>query len=84
MDKCQTIEKMLQMSSEDRAKASKVVARSFYKMLRRNGFSQSEIMTFAGHLLDGVIRDMKVNGKDKEGAVDLRNIRSQKESQEVA
>ena len=60
---CQTIEKMVQMSSENRGKASKVVARSFYKMLRKNGFSQGEIMTFAGHLLDEVIRDMKHNGR---------------------
>ena len=84
MKNCQTIEKMLQMSSEDRAKASKVVARSFYKMLRRNGFSQSDIMSFAGHLLDGVIRDMKVNGKDSQSTVVIRRSRAQKDSKEVA
>ena len=66
MKNCGTIEKMLQMSSEDRARASRVVARSFFKMLRRNGFSQGEIMTFSGHLLDEVIRDMKLNGQKRQ------------------
>jgi len=62
MENCRTIEKMLQMSSEDRAKASRVVARSFYRMLRKNGFSQSEIMTFSGQILDEVIKDLKISG----------------------
>ena len=66
MKNCETIEKVLQMSSEDRAKASRVVARSFFKMLRRNGFSQGEIMNFTGHLLDEVIRDMKLNGEKQQ------------------
>lgn len=65
MENCRTIEKMLQMSTEERTKASKVVAKSFYRMLRRNGFSQSEIMTFAGQILDEVIKDLKVNGSEK-------------------
>lgn len=75
---------MLQMSSEDRAKAGKVVARSFYKMLRRNGFSQSDIMTFAGHLLDGVIRDMKINGKDVNDTPEIDDLRVPTDSKEVA
>jgi|GEM_PF-6375509 len=65
MENCRTIERMLQMSNEERSKASKVVAKSFYRMLRRNGFSQSEIMTFAGQILDEVIKDLKVNGSEK-------------------
>ena len=84
MKNCQTIEKMLQMSSEDRERASKGVARSFYKMLRRNGFSQSDIMTFAGHLLEGVIRDMKINGKDPDNAPRIDEIRLPRGSREVA
>lgn len=68
MENCRTIEKMLKMKSEERGKASRVVARSFYRMLRRNGFSQSEIMTFAGQILDEVIRDLKANGKGLESS----------------
>jgi len=84
MKDCETMEKMLQMSSEDRAKTSKVVARSFYKTLRLNGFSQSDIMTFAGHLLDGVIRDMEINGKDPESALEMDGLGVTADSKEVA
>ena len=73
MEKCRTIERMLQISSQDRARASHVVARSFYRMLRRNGFSQSEIMTFTGQILDEVIKDLKANGKDLEKPADRKS-----------
>ena len=82
MENCRTIEKMIQMSAEDRLKASKVVARSFYRMLRRNGFSQGEIMAFAGHLLDEVVKDMKVNGKDDDSVTGAQ--RKPMDSMEVA
>lgn len=82
MENCRTIEKMLQMPSEGRAKASKVVARSFYRMLRRNGFSHGEIMTFTGQILDEVIRDMKANGKDLESTEAVKSL-APAESMEV-
>ena len=63
MKSCETLEKMLKMSPDDRQKAGKVVARSFYKTLRNNGFTHGDIMDFAGHLLDGVIQEME---KEKE------------------
>jgi hypothetical protein len=66
MKNCETLERMLKMSAGDREKTGKVVARSFYNILRQNGFTQAEIMEVTGHILDGVIKDIKVNGKDKE------------------
>jgi hypothetical protein len=85
MKNCQTIEKMLQMSSEDRTRASYVVARSFFRMLRRNGFLQSEIMNFAGQLLDEVIKDIAINGKDREENLSTaKHLDVPKDSMEVA
>jgi hypothetical protein len=55
---CDTLEKMISLSADDRDRASKVVARSFFRILAKNGFSHSDIMDFAGNLLDEVMRDM--------------------------
>ena len=60
---CDTIEKMLKLSPDDRDRASKVVARSFFRILAKNGFSHSDIMDFAGNLLDEVMRDMAARGE---------------------
>lgn len=67
MKQCETLEKMLKMSAQDRDRAGRVVARSFYAILRRNGFGPGEIMAVAGHILDGVIRDMKAHGEEGAG-----------------
>ena len=84
MKKCETLERMLKMSADDREKTGKVVARSFYNILRENGFTQADIMDVAGHILDGVIKDMKNNGKDKESAVDIQDLNVRPHSKEVA
>ena len=73
MKSCETLERMLKMSAGDREKTGKVVARSFYTVLRQNGFTQAEIMRVTGYILDGVIKDMKVNGKDREKPVEMRS-----------
>jgi hypothetical protein len=78
MKNCGTLDKMLKMTSGDREKAGKVVARSLYKILRRNGFSHSDIM----HV--GVIRDIKLNGKDQENAVGVQELIVAPDSKEVA
>ncbi len=84
MKQCETLEKMLKMSSGDRDKAGRVVARSFYVVLRRNGFTQTDIMNVAGHLLDGVIKDMKIKGKDQKEPEKVHSLNVPEESQEVA
>jgi len=84
MKQCETLERMLKMSAGDRKKTGKVVARSFYSILRRNEFTHAEIMDVAGFILDGVIKDMKVNGKDRKEPVDIKDLDSRPHSKEVA
>jgi len=84
MKNCETLERILKMSAGDREKTGKVVARSFYNILHKNGFTQADIMDVAGHILDGVIKDMKVNGKDREEPVAIQNLNGRPHSKEVA
>lgn len=84
MKNCETLEKMLKMAPDDRRKAGKIVARSFYKTLRRNGFSHGDIMSFAGHLLDGVIREMKIKENSQERSADVQEMTATTGSREVA
>ena len=65
MNQCDTMEKMLQLSPDNRERASKVVARSFFRILVKNGFSHSDIMDFAGNLLDEVMRDMRTKNLEE-------------------
>ena len=38
--------------------ASELIARSFYKILRKNGFSNSNIINTANHILDCLIKSL--------------------------
>jgi len=38
--------------------ASELIARSFYKILRKNGFSDSNIINTANHILDCLIKSL--------------------------
>jgi hypothetical protein len=71
MKSCETLERVLKMSADDREKTGMVVARLFYSILRQNEFTHAEIMNVTGHILDGVIKDIKVNGKDVKKPIDL-------------
>ena len=84
MKNCETLERMLKMSAGDREKTGKIVARSFYKILRQNEFTHPEIMDVVGHILDEVIKDMKANGKDKVSPVDIQDPNIRPHSKEVA
>ena len=84
MKNCETLERMLKMSVGDRDKTGRIVARSFYKILRQNEFTHAEIMDVTGHILDGVIKDMKANGKDRKSPVDIQDFNIPPHSKEVA
>ena len=84
MKNCDTLEKMLRLSAGDRERAGKVIARSFYKLLCQNGFTQAEIMDVAGYLLDGVIGDMRTKGKDREDTAVMEDLSHPPHSKEVA
>ena len=84
MKNCETLERVLKISEGDREKTGKVVARSFYKILRQNGFAHPEIMDVTGYILDEVMKDIKANGKDREQPVEIKHNNSESRSEEVA
>lgn len=84
MKSCETLERMLKMSDGDREKTGKVVARSFYKILRQNDFTHPEIIDVTGFILDEVMKDIKANGKDREQPVEIKQINTPPRSEEVA
>ena len=84
MKNCETLERMLKISEGDREKTGKVVARSFYKILRHNDFTHPEIMDVTGYILDEVMKDIKANGKDREKPAEIKPNNSLTRSEEVA
>ena len=84
MKNCETLERVLKLSADDREKTGKVVARLFYSILRQNSFTHAEIIDVTGHILDGLIKDIKVNGKDKKSPVDIQDHNIRPSSKVVA
>lgn len=81
---CETIERMLNLSEGDREKAGRVVARTFYNILRRNGFTHSEVMNVTGNILDEVMKDIRINGKNKPDPVQIQDVTPPVRSKGVA
>ncbi|MFA6146752.1 MAG: hypothetical protein WC899_00900 [bacterium] len=61
--------------------ASELIARSFYKILRKNGFSDKQIINTANNLLDCLIKSLEgykekigVPSDDETDEIDLRVI----------
>ena len=79
MKNCETLERVLKISEGDREKTGKVVSRSFYKILRQNGFTHPEIMEVTGYILDEVMKDIKTNGKDREKPADIKRSATRSE-----
>ncbi len=50
-------ERYVRMASRDQERAAKVVAKSFYKILRKNGFTHNQVISVAGYILDGLIEE---------------------------
>ena len=71
MKNCETLERVLKKSQGDPEKTGMVVARSFYKILRQNGFTHPQIMDVTGFILDEVMKDVKSNGKDKKQPAEM-------------
>ena len=44
---------------KDSGKASEVVAKSFYKILRKNGFNDNQIISVANNILDCLIQTLE-------------------------
>ena len=84
MKYCETLERMLEVSKGNREKTGRVVARSFYKILRQNGFTHPEIMEVTGNILDEVMKDIRANGKERKDPVKTGEISMDPHSREVA
>jgi hypothetical protein len=84
MKSCETLERMLKLSAGDRERTGKVVARSFYKILRENGFAHTEIMDVTGNILDEVMKDIRANGKDRKEPVEIGSPDTRGRSVDVA
>lgn len=64
------------LAAKDAGKASRIVATSFYKVLRRNGFTDEQIINVSSCILDCLLqslREYKQKSGVKAGTDDLRN-----------
>ena len=52
-------ERILSIASKDTEKGSEIVARVFYRILRRNNFSQEQIIDIATNIISCLTRSLK-------------------------
>ncbi len=68
---------------ENQGKAAEIVARSFYKILRKHGFTDSQIINVANNMLDcliGALEGYKAK-KDSSEGIDERRETDQDEGE---
>lgn len=53
------MDKIIQMAAKDAEQAARVIARSFYKVLRKNGFADDQIIAVANNILDCLIESLE-------------------------
>lgn len=52
------MDKIIQLAAKNAEQASRLIARSFYKVLRKNGFSDDQIIAVANNILDCLIESL--------------------------
>lgn len=52
-------EDIVRIASRDTEKASRIISKSFYKVLRRNGFSDDQIISVASDILGCLIESLE-------------------------
>lgn len=52
-------EEIARIASRDTEKASRIISKSFYKVLRRNGFSDEQIISVASDILGYLIESLE-------------------------
>jgi len=62
----QNFEDIVRIASSDTEKASRIISRSFYKVLRRNGFTDDQIISVASNILGCLIEGLE-GYKEKKG-----------------
>ncbi len=52
-------EKIVNIASKDTKKGAEIVAKNFYRILRKNGFSEEQIIGIATNLIDCLTESLK-------------------------
>ena len=55
MERDEKFGQLVKLAASDTEKAAEIVAKSFYKILRRNGFTDDQIIAVANSMLDCLI-----------------------------
>lgn len=56
MDSDEKFDKLVNLATKDPEKAAEIAAKSFYKILRKNGFTDDQIISVANNILDCLIQ----------------------------
>lgn len=62
--KCSNFEKIINLAAKDTRRGVRVVAKVFYRVLRKKGFSESQIIDIATNILNCLIESLN-RGKNK-------------------
>lgn len=78
MEERKQMDRVIQMAAEDPERAARIVAKSFYKVLRKNEFSDDQIIAVANNILDCLIDSLagykKKNALEQEEAISARVV----------
>lgn len=58
MNQKEKFEKLVELSSKETEKSAELVARSFYRILRKSGYSREQIISIATSLLDCLVQSL--------------------------
>ena len=70
------LEKIVNIASKDTKKGSEIIARVFYRILRRNNFSQEQIIDIATNIISCLTRSL--NSYEKK--INTESTRKQKDT----
>ncbi len=71
-------ERIINLAARDTKKGSRIVAKKFYRILRKNGFSENQIIAIATNILNCLIESLK--GYEKK----VEKTRREEEAVEVS
>lgn len=71
------------LATKDAEKAAEIVAKSFYKILKKNGFTDAQIVNVANTILDCLIQTLE-NYREKKGIDETSHENIQLESSNIS
>ena len=69
-------EKFVSLAAKDAEKASETVAKAFYKILRKNGFSNEQVISVAGDILECLCNTFEGYSRKAQGKSKKSNVKS--------